>query len=330
MKTLLRIGVALAALQALAGTANAALWTFDIYYTKYDGGVNVRSQHFDYDDSTMTLSVGANTAIAALPGADGIIFSPTGNLLIGGQCSGMVYEITTAGAPVGSKPTGGCVYHETLDPSGTKVYTSDFGGALKTLPYSGTISGGGPTTTTPITGSETGITSLAFDTDAGGVWYVNGSPNGMGEVGEITLGTGVTVRHLTDVISAHGMIYDPYTDKMTLFGAGAVGTFSTSDAAGTLSQRTGITCDFDQGAVDGKGHAFIAGCGAITFIDYRASGDITLGSNFTVVTNGFGNIDDVAPLTGAGSQNFGAPAPGALALLGLGLLGIVGVRRRLN
>jgi PEP-CTERM motif-containing protein len=82
-------------------------------------------------------------------------------------------------------------------------------------------------------------------------------------------------------------------------------------------------CNLD--SVDGHGHALVAGCGEITFIDYSATGDITdIAHNFHVsiasVSNGnFANIDDVAPLAGLGSQQ--VPEPAWLALLATGLLG---------
>jgi hypothetical protein len=59
----------------------------------------------------------------------------------------------------------------------------------------------------------------------------------------------------------------------------------------SLKQRTGVNSDFDS-AVDGHGHAFIAGNWQITFIDYSASGDITSAAN-TYIKGGFGGIDDL-------------------------------------
>jgi hypothetical protein len=46
----------------------------------------------------------------------------------------------------------------------------------------------------------------------------------------------------------------------------------------------------------------IAGCSDLTFIDYSSSHDITSASNKIIVTGGFGDIHDVAPLVGPGSQ----------------------------
>jgi hypothetical protein len=85
-----------------------------------------------------------------------------------------------------------------------------------------------------------------------------------------------------------------------------------------------FTCDFDQGSVDGHGHAFVAGCGSLTLLDYSTSHDITH-PDFVLVTGGFGSIDDTAPLVGPGSNT---PEPSSLILLGSGVLGLAGVIRR--
>ena len=85
--------------------------------------------------------------------------------------------------------------------------------------------------------------------------------------------------------------------------------------------------DFDQGAVDGFGHALVAGSNSITFIDYHLSGDITH-PDFTTSIGGFGAIDDVAPLTGPGSNP--TPEPGTLLLLAAGIAGLAAARRKLH
>jgi len=84
--------------------------------------------------------------------------------------------------------------------------------------------------------------------------------------------------------------------------------------------------DFDQGAVDGHGHAFIAGSGAITFIDYSISHDITKPDR-VVITGGFGDIDDIAPLVGPGSNPNPTPEPGTLLLILLAMSGVAAARR---
>ncbi|MBX3669156.1 MAG: PEP-CTERM sorting domain-containing protein [Rhodocyclaceae bacterium] len=323
-KSLARSAVAIALGFAVAGPASATVFSGTVYYTLYSGGQNVWRIGYTYNDATQSFGLGSPTNITSTNGADGIIFAPNGNLLIGGQGSGNVYEVNPAsGALVHLQHTSTDSYHLALDPSGNAVYTSTFMGALQTL----SMPIGSGVVTTGISGDEGGITQVAFG-NGGSVFYVNGNPNGGGNVGTINLGTGVTSRLYAGVAPAHGLIYDPFTSLMTMFGAGRTGTMSAADGSGLLTSGAvfGVG-DFDQGAVDGFGHALVAGSNAITFIDYHLSHDIT-NPDYTVSVGGFGAIDDLAPLTGPGSNPNPTPEPGILAMLGLGLGGLFTLRRR--
>ncbi len=294
----------------IAGTPTSG----DLYFTRYQGGggPRVAKVPFNYDGTTATL--GAEVPIVQNTGADGIIFSPNGNLLIGGQ-SPVVHEYKTDGTFVatGNATRLPAAYHLALDPSGTKVWTSPFGGALADLPLSPNVGDSGAphaiTGQNLFNNDDDGVTGIAFAPN-GKVFYVNGQPNGGGHVGEIDLTTFETDRFASSVESAHGIVYDSFTKLMTLFGAGKVGTFDPTSATpgATLKQTANdLTADFDQGAVDGKGHALIAGNNSITFIDYSATGDITSAANYVKVFDGFWFIDDVAPLSGLGSIDQGVP-----------------------
>ena len=312
----------------LGGQVSAAVFTGTVYYTYFTGGQNVWSVGYSYDEATQAFSLNTPQNIASTNGADGIIFAPNGNLLIGGQGSGNVYEVNRAtGAVVNTQNTGTPSFHLTLDPGGNTVYTSDFGGRLNKV----AIPIGSGNTPTNISGDETGITQVAFGT-GGTVFYVQGSPNGFGNLGTIDLATGVTDRLYSSVRPAHGLVFDPFTDLITMFGAGATGTMDATDGSGLLTSGLvfGVG-DFDQGAVDGFGHALVAGSGAITFIDYHLSGDITnpnfVANRFSAGGVSFSGIDDVAPLTGPGSNPNPIPEPSTFVLLALGIAGLLISRR---
>jgi|GraSoiStandDraft_41_1057321.scaffolds.fasta_scaffold531134_2 hypothetical protein len=305
-----------------SGSALALVFNGTLYYTVFSGAPNVFKINYSYDETTTTFTLGAPTVVGTTNGADGIIFLPNGNLLIGGQGANHVTEMTPAGVIVTTQALTSASFHETLANDGSVVYTSSFGGPLQTV----NIPIGTGATPTTITGGDSGITQVAFG-DEGTAFYVDGSPNGFGNLGLINIATGVTTRLYTGVQPAHGLIYDPFTDLITMFGAGHTGTMNDVTGGNLLTSATAFTCDFDQGAVDGFGHALVAGCGGITFIDYHLSGDIT-NPNFFTTQFGFGAIDDVAPLTGAGSNP--APEPGTLLLLAAGIAGLAAARRRLH
>lgn len=318
-------------------SAYAAIFVGTVHYTHFTGGgPNVLKVGFTYSDTTGTLTYGAITPVATLAGADGILFAPNGNLLVTSNTVPSVYRLNaTSGALLQTVATGGTTdFHMAIDPSGTKLYSSDrytrLTGPLDTFAISptGVLS---PATTSGITGGDTDVTQLAFDPLSGNVMYTNGGPNAFGSVGLFTFGgTNTTAQLIAPgvVPAAHGIIYDPLTTQMTMFGGGEVATLNAhagSSALITASLKEfdvpGVG-DFDQGAVDGFGHAFIAGDGKITFIDYSTTGDITSPLNTIIIRTddglgtGFGAIDDIAPLVGLGGSS-GVPEPSSLAVFGI-------------
>lgn len=319
MSKTLRLLCVFAAAFALSAFSAADTFSGTLYYTNFQGGGdNVNSVNYSFNSNTNIATLSGQTGIAAVNGADGIIFAPNGNLLVGGQGNPNVHELQTNGTFVTDHYAGSANYHLTLDPNGQTVYTSDFEGRLDKVSLTGA-----PLVQQSPTGGDTGVTQLAFAPDGTAI-YVNGNPNGFGNIGFYDLATGATTRLYTSVTPAHGVIYDPFTGKFTFFGEGYTGTMNTN-GTGLATHGTGV-CDFDQGAVDGQGHALVAGCNGITFISYAISGDIN-NPDYIQFFSGYNNIDDVAPLVGAGSQN-PTPEPGTLILMGSGLLTAAGTFRK--
>jgi len=117
---------------ALADSTSGTLW----YTTNQPtgaGGNNVFTATYSFSGGVFTVTPTPGTGIAKTPGADGIIFAPNGNLLIGGQDnvgtqavanggSGKDIEITKTGTAVTSLTPGNPnigAYHLAIGPSTT-------------------------------------------------------------------------------------------------------------------------------------------------------------------------------------------------------------------
>src|SRR6185295_19761712 len=102
-----------------ATVAQAAVFNGTLFFTRFAGSPNVSSVAYSYDDVAHVFTLQPEVSVGQTPGADGIIFAPNGNLLIGGQTN-QVFEVNpTSGAIVGSGTASTSIFHISLDPTGT-------------------------------------------------------------------------------------------------------------------------------------------------------------------------------------------------------------------
>ncbi len=245
------------------------------------------------------LTVGRPTLVAHLPGADGLVFAPSGELMVGGQETGHVYEVNPTSGAVQGIPTGTSgAFMVSLDRSGKVLYSSGLPGPLTAVP----LDPPSPGRIVHLSGDDTSVSALAFGPHNQVLYTASGS-GGVGNIGTVDLATGRTRRLFTDTAGAHGIAYDPYTDSYIVIGSSTVLQLPASDPGHVISQYSDPGMRFDQVAVTGRGQAFLASnTGYLVVIDYSASGRV--GDVGNKISSAFlaTNLDDVAPLIGPGAR----------------------------
>ena len=132
-----------------------------------------------------------------------------------------------------------------------------------------------------------------------------------------------TVKLIDSLEGAHGGAYDSYSKTIFIFGGSRILQIDVSDINHpkviamvdlnkyffNASQLTGPRTSgvngwrLDQGSVDGKGHLFVASnTGHLIFIDYTSNPNKRIDNNILIHMQWIdNNLDDMAPLSGAGS-----------------------------
>jgi hypothetical protein len=336
-----RLVVAVAVVAGLgASAANADPVTVNLFYTTFSGGTNVHEVTATQSGSSLSFS--NNTGIASTNGADGLLFAPDGNLLVAGQNANFpaqVHEITTAGASVANANTAASSngsYHLALSSSAPNatLYSMCNGNCGNNL-TAFTLSGGGlvnNSTGTAITvsgGTSQDIRGIVFNPN-NSTWYYGTANDGStaGTFGKISFsGTTATLTQLLSGVPAHGLTFDPFTGDIIFSSANQVQQFDPTTGLVVSTVTTNMGDAFDQSAVDGQGHLFVASNnGDLLAIDYDITGLIGTGTSAEKFLAG--SLDDIAPLSGIGSIT--TPLPSALPLFatGLGALGLLGWRRK--
>jgi hypothetical protein len=330
----LALGIAL--LGVRVRTAKADNTSGSVFFTTFNGGTNVWTDTYNFNGTTFTL--GTPTGIAATNGADGLLFAPDGNLIIAGQGTDLLHEITTGGVPVNTVDAGTGAYHLGLSGTGTTLYTmwNGPGSGGSTAIAATVLSGGGlavagtPYTVSCAVGTTciTDVRGVVFD-PVNGKWYYSTAGDGVsGTFGTVVFNDVTHTATLTQLLSgvfAHGVSFDPFTKDIIMNSGGEIEQFDP--VSGTIVSTLSGLGPFDQAAEDGKGHLFVAAnSGFLEFVDYDKTGLIGAPGNFTAEPFLIANLDDIAPLSGAGSTP--VPEPSSLMLMGLGLLGLLGMARR--
>ena len=308
-----------------------------LYYTIFSGAPNVNKINFNYDGaSTFTLS--GNAAVATTFGADGLLFAPDGNLIVAGQNSGQLHEVTPGGGAVNTVFAGNTSFHLALSSNASNallysIWNANGGPQIAATQLSGGgLSGPGVAYVTSCpTGCSTDVRGIIFDPN-NGTWYYGTAGDGSvsGTFGTVAFDNTLHTATLTELLSgvpAHGLTFDPLTGDI-IFSSGDMAEQFDPSSGTVVSTLTIGGQVWDQSAVDGKGHLFLASNGgSLTFADYKASGLIGAGGNFDSTNFLAGSLDDIAPLSGIGGST-GVPEPTSIMLLGTAFLGLAALRKR--
>jgi hypothetical protein len=287
---------------ASGGTTTAAVQAGVIDFTTYSPPT-VHRLTYSYRQGKLVL--GAPQMIAPLPGADGIAYTPSGDLVVGGQGTGRLYFLPPSGGPVSEEPTGTPnAFLVALSPDGEKLYTGGLPGPLSEVP----LNPPGPGHPVTLKGDDTAVTAIAFGPN-GQVLYTASASDGHGDIGLLDLPTGSTHRLFSNTVGAHGAMFDPYSDSYLVIGGDSVLQLPAGNPGQIVSDFTMPGMHFDQGAVTDHGLAFFASnTGYLVTVDYSATrriGDLHNNIQTRFVTNA---LDDVAPLAGPGARPEAAKA----------------------
>ncbi len=315
------------AFAGFAPQAQAQVFAGDLIYSRYAANAGdafrIKRVAVTYDGQSLTL--GTPVGIALGINADGLVFSPRGTVLVAGQSNRRLCEVDlSTGATLGCSglAPGNGLFHATLDPDGTRVWSSaQPGNLLFEIPLT-------PLPGTPIThriAASERITQLAF-TPVGAFYTSSGTSGAGGSFGFIDLTTFTVVPHFTNMDGFHGVTYDSYTGHVIAFGNKFITQIDPDPIQSTIVSRldirtlpglSGVLANIDQGTSNGAGLIFAAvnggntRMGELVFLDIRQSRLVGM-PDFAAAPALDTNLDDVAPLSGAGcsvmarAQNFGA------------------------
>jgi hypothetical protein len=324
----------------LIGFTSTLMWadaiSGNLFYTVFGGSNRVFEVHFDFNGTT-SFTLGPSTPllpgghIPLLKGADGLMFAPDGNLLIGEQSNNLA-EITTSGAFVTNVKPGSNAFALALGSTAKDgiVYSLCNGGCGNHAISAVKLSGGGLSSNGvayKVSGSDLDIRGLAFD-PVNNTWYYGAAGDGaFGDFGTVVFNdvTHTAVTHvLLKGVPAHDLWFDPFTQDIMMNGKNSIAQFdpTTGKIVSTLTGRG----PFDNLATDGHGELFAASnSGGLEFVDYDKSGLIGAAGNFSTEPFLSAKLDDIAL-----SPTPTVPEPGSIVLLGTVFLGMALGAKKVN
>jgi outer membrane protein OmpA-like peptidoglycan-associated protein len=283
-----------------------------LFFTSYGGCIETANgRAANVYRATFTYVVGSRFTVGKPEGVactndnvDGLLFTRGGSLLVGGRHNG-VHKIDPRTGRFSTIKVPVLAFHLMLDPSGTRVWVSEIPGRLATID----LTSGGGVALHELTGDDTVVTTIAWDS-RGNAYYTSSGSGGGGSFGKLDLVTRRTTRILTGLPASHGMAYDPYTDMLILMGSNHITQISVGETPAIVSDLTVSGQPLDQGSVDGQGHLFAAcNCGSMVFIDYSISKKVADASNFSATVPLIPLLDDIAPMVGPGAAPPSVAAP---------------------
>lgn len=322
------------ALIAIGTAPLAAQQTGEIFYTRYNTtpGDPFRVKKATYTYTGSALQLGPSTGIATNLGADGLLFSTRGTILVAGQGNRNVCEIDPAtGLNRGcSSRLASNSYHLTMDPDTRRIWTSDQPGNVVTeIPITGGL--GVPTAHRLRNGAT--LTQIVFTPR--GTFYTSSDPSGAPSVlGTLDITTWTATPRITNLAGFHGAMYDRFTGHILAFGSHFITQIDPDPVAPrvvsrldirTLPGGSGITAPIDQGTSDGNGLILAAvngdppTGGRLVFLDISTS-RLVATPRFAALPPLDTRLDDIAPLSGPG-----CPAFGRATTFGTGWAGTSGV-----